>query len=147
MEAEKIFFNYEIVTKAFNKLINLIKDDEQHIKNNNIDKINDSLNERTDLMNFLARQKETLARVGNKKSILSEEQIKVLNELSQALHYFANKSKREISKAMYVNQKILTLVRGVVDKEARSVNYNQSGVRKNTSKFREIPHLAINKKL
>ncbi|AIF81286.1 hypothetical protein I862_03630 [endosymbiont of Acanthamoeba sp. UWC8] len=147
MEAEKIFFNYDIVTNAFNKLINLIKDDEQHIKNNNIDKINDSLNERTDLMNFLARQKETLARLADKRSILNEDQAKVLNELSQELHFYANKSKREISKAMYVNQKILTIVRGIVDKEARSVNYNQRGVRKNTSKFREIPHLAINKKL
>ncbi len=147
MEAEKIFFNYTIVVNAFNKLINLLSEDEKHIKNDNINKIYDSLEERTDLINFLARQKDTLAKCSDKRAILTDQQAGVLNELSRNLHDIACRSKREISKAMYANERILSFVASIISNEVKNVSYNRKGLNKNTSKFREVPHIALNKKL
>jgi hypothetical protein len=148
MSSVQVFFNYNITVEAFNRLITLLNDDEQLLKSGSLRELSESFDRKNDLISFLSRQKDTLSKHSEENKVVTEEQKQTLIALNTELDNAAMKSKRAITKAMYINEKILGIAANFVSKnESKSVGYNRDGSKRNYSRFKEAPYVALNQKL
>ena len=140
--------DYDILKIAIERLKDILEREVILLKNENFDELMSFQDEKKDIIHFLEVQQNIVNKNPDFASTFDEEQKEVLKDLAQSLLEISEINMKEITKARYINEKVIEIISQSVSEEKEKFSvYNQMGSKGKTRYTTATPYVALNNKV